>query len=140
MGYATIQQAAYAISDGIGDAEGYFNSDPNVIPRMARNPGDICIGDYFDLGVLGEGITIFPGANPESDINNPEDGWAWLRRMIMGWYELKSHIYTPKMTIQVVASHYTTTNQVGWADAVAEKLGVQPTDTLASLLNPGVLG
>lgn len=130
----SVEEASYLVATAIATAEGYFSADHKVIPFRANNPGDLVLGNRYKLGVLGEGITIFPRADKHSSLHDPADGWAWLRRMVIGWFELKSHIYHPSMTILEIAGHYTKTNQVSWAKIVSEQLKIKETDTLETVL------
>ena len=65
------QQLIQDFSQSIASAEGY--GVPNAIPTKANNPGDLELGDLFGLGVLGQGITVFPDATT---------GWEYLYNQV----------------------------------------------------------
>jgi hypothetical protein len=110
------------IAVAIAVAEGF--GIPDAIPTRANNPGDLCLGDRFNLGTLGADITIFPKADSSADIEDPEDGWASLYREVRAILDGTSEVYEPNWTIEQIAEKWTATEPQDWASNVAESLGV----------------
>ncbi len=94
-----------------------------AIPTLANNPGDLCLGDKFGLGVLGEGITICP---------TPEQGWLLLYRETELMLSGGSHVYSPSLTLTEVGKKYAN-GDPNWARNVAADLGLPVTTTLAQI-------
>src|SRR5215469_14863231 len=109
-----------ALANAIAKAEGF--GIEGAIPTLAHNPGDLCLGDR-GLGVLGEGVTVFP-----------DDSVGWIKlyaeceMMLSG----NSHIYSPQLTLAQVGMRYSGGNP-DWAKNVAAALGVDGSITLADL-------
>lgn len=112
-----------ALARAIAKAEGY--GIPGAIPTLARNPGDLCLGDK-GLGVLGEGITVFATV---------VEGWSELYAEVQLMLSGRSHIYSPQLTLTQVGMRYSGGNP-DWAKNVAAALGVDESITLAQLAKP----
>lgn len=111
------------ICQGITKAEGW--GVPHTIPTEANNPGDLCLGDRFGLGMLGFAkITVFPKADPAADIEDKEDGYSSLKREVRAILLGKSHVYQADWTIEEIAQKWTATDPDNWSRIVAGHLGV----------------
>ena len=92
------------LAEAISVAEGFPVA--GSVPQRAHNPGDLVLGDKGH-GTLGaEGVTIF---------QDDATGWAALEHELSLIRSRKSHVYTPSMTIQQMANHWTDTQQPEWA-------------------------
>lgn len=111
---------AHVLALAIARAEGF--DVEGSIPQRANNPGDLRIGDR-GLGMLGEGITIFPTV---------EDGWDALDHQCGRILSGKSPYYRPQMTLAEMGMTYSGGDQ-DWAKNVAAILGVPESITLAEL-------
>lgn len=121
------------IGKAIARAEGY--GPAGNIPTDAHNPGDLMLGKRFDITVTHKGqqctgtingVTIYPKADPDCDIDDLEDGWGALYREIRLMLTGRSHIYQAGWTITRISEAYTHTDPEAWAATVAEALGVTP--------------
>jgi hypothetical protein len=121
------------LAQAIATAEGFFSSDPNVIPRRAHNPGDLTksFGQPTNGIANSEGVLIF---------SNDDAGWSALKGQVTAMLTGASHIYSPVMTLRTVAAHYTTRDGVptadsdNWASNAARVLGISPDQTLKDFL------
>lgn len=97
------------LEQAIEFAEGFGKA--GAIPTLANNPGDLELGDV-GLGVLGEGITIYPDV---------AIGRAKLTKIVRGWLAGVSSSYSLDDSFLTVAQEYvggkrTPTVQAGnWA-------------------------
>lgn len=119
------------LAQAISHAEGYGVN--NAIPTRAHNPGDLCLGDRFKLGTLGHGITVFPKADPNCEIDDPNDGWASLYREVRSILQGKSYVYDADWTIQQIADKWTANDSEPWAKIVASRFDV-PVSTPLNIL------
>src|SRR5215469_4294374 len=107
------------VKEAIAKAEGF--GIPDAIPTLAHNPGDLCLGDR-GLGVIGEGITVFP---------DDQTGWDELNGEVVLMLSGTSHIYSPQLTLAQVGMRYS--GSPNWAKNVAAALGMDEATTLAEL-------
>jgi hypothetical protein len=108
-----------ALANAIADAEG---SDPSI-----NNPGDLTAGDVDASNVTG----IFNNAGVVI-IDTLENGWNALYTKLQNIMSGASSVYSPSMTIAQLAQTYTGgDNADGWAQTVADDLGVSTDTTLA---------
>jgi hypothetical protein len=115
------------LAQAIANAEGFGPLEN--IPTRANNPGDLKLGDKYGLGLLGEGITVFP---------NAALGWAALEDNECGyWLEGKSHLYLLDDSFLTIGHTWVdgpnapvSVESVNWARNVAAYLGVNTTTTL----------
>lgn len=112
------------IDTAIATAEGY--GQPNAIPTLANNPGDLALGNIGN-GTLGQGITIFP---------SPQAGVAALDNQVGMIANGTSANYSPNETINQIGQTYAGQGQQGtnWASNFAKSLGINPNSTFAQLL------
>jgi hypothetical protein len=114
-------------AEAIAEAEGF--NKPGSVPQRANNPLDIT-----DEGDIGHGVirTGGPHGAPITIYATAADGWAAgkrkLRRMLSG----ASEVYPLSLTLDQVAYKYC--GDPTWAVNVAQRLGVDPSTTLASLV------
>ena len=117
------------LARAIAMAEGFFSSDPNVVPRRAHNPGDLT-RDFVQptLGVANaEGVLIFA---------SDDAGWSALKAQVTAMLTGGSHVYSPNMTLAQVAQKYTGGDGSGsWARNAGAVLGISPDETLEDFLN-----
>lgn len=134
------------IGSKIKVAEGY--GLPDAIPTDAHNPGDLCLGNRFWAKAIHKGltfqgsingVTIFPKADPDCDIEDPKDGFAALYREIRLILSGNSTEYRPDWTILQVGTKWTTTDPEDWAKTVAEGLGVDISTPFNELQPPQAL-
>ena len=123
------------IARAIATAEGFFDPNPDAIPRLANNPGDLMLGNRFGVQVTHRGaiyigtingVTIYPKADWNADIEDHEDGCAALYREIRAILCNQSYVYAPAMTIAQVGDKWTDTDPDDWAKTVSAKLGIAP--------------
>jgi hypothetical protein len=107
------------VAEAIASAEGWFNGDPNSLPRRANNPGDITDDGDIGLGTLGGAhITVYA---------TEQDGWNALYRKVSRMLSGGSRVFTPDLTLAQVGQKYANGDS-NWARNVAARLGVS-TDT-----------
>ncbi len=116
------------LAQAIATAEGFFNPNPNVVPRRAHNPGNLT--KSFGLSTFGqansEGVLIF---------GSDDDGWSALKAQVTAMLTGASHVYSPNMTLSEVALKYTGGDQPSnWAANAAAVLGISPEQTLTDFL------
>jgi hypothetical protein len=117
------------LASAIATAEGFYNSDPNVIPRRGHNPGDLTV----DFGQLTNGVLNSEGVLAFADDNA---GWTALKTQARMMLDGSSRIYSPLMTLHQVAAKYTGGDASGsWAANAAKVLGISPDQTLADFLS-----
>lgn len=126
------------ICDQIARAEGYGEVD--AIPTDARNPGDLFLGNRFDCTVMHKGreyvgringVTIYPKADRNTYLLDPQDGYAALWREVATIFRGKSLFYNPSMTIEQIAAIWTKTEVDAWAKNVADGLSITVDTPLA---------
>jgi len=127
-GVQVTKEKVDQLAQAIATAEGFFNPDPNVIPRRAHNPGNLT--KSFGFTTLGtansEGVLIF---------SSDDDGWSALKGQATGMLTGGSHVYSPTMTLAQIARIYTGGDQSGfWATNAARVLGISPDQTLVDFL------
>jgi hypothetical protein len=116
------------LAQAIATAEGFFNPDPNVVPRRAHNPGNLT--KSFGFATFGsansEGVLIF---------GSDDDGWSALKAQVTAMLTGGSHVYSPAMTLSQVAQKYTGgDHSANWATNAASVLGISPDQTLTDFL------
>lgn len=116
------------LATAIATAEGFYNPNPNVIPRRGHNPGDLT--SSFGLpngGKLNvEGVLAF---------YSDDDGWTALKTQARMMLDGTSRIYSPTMTVRQMAAKYTGGDASGsWATNAAQVLGITVDQTLAEFL------
>ncbi|HLZ12548.1 MAG TPA: hypothetical protein VKP58_08170 [Candidatus Acidoferrum sp.] len=116
------------LAQAIATAEGFFNPNPNVVPRRAHNPGNLT--KSFGFSTFGtansEGVLIF---------GSDDDGWSALKGQVTAMLTGASHVYSPSMTLSQVARLYTGGDNPGsWAANAASVLGITPDSTLVDFL------
>jgi hypothetical protein len=116
------------LATAIATAEGFYSSNPNVIPRRGNNPGDLTAS--FGLPTSGKlnsaGVLQFDSADA---------GWTALKMQATLMLNGQSHNYRPTMTLYQVAAKYTGgDNASSWAQNAASVLGISPDNTLADFL------
>ncbi len=120
-------------AEAIAWAEGFYV--PGSRPARNHNPGNLTV----DLTGGGQGVGM---DGPFIVYGSDADGFADLQIQIRKIFDGTSRFYNSGMTIFEVAKRWTTTDQIAWAQIVAQKLGVTVNDTLASLpsldIGPGV--
>ena len=114
---AKLQRFAQAIAR----QEGFYVT--GAIPQIANNPGDLVIPGLPTLP--GTMITKFPSADA---------GWSALHRQLSLIVTGQSARYTLDMTIAEMSRVWTATQQVPWANNIAQQLGVPVTSPLWSVL------
>jgi hypothetical protein len=108
-----------ALANAIAKAEG--------TSATANNPGSLTSGDVPDDSILG----IFNSAGVVI-IDTLENGWNFLKNKLQNILDGNSSVYSPNMTISEFAQTYTGgDNADGWANTVANELGVSTDTTLA---------
>jgi hypothetical protein len=116
------------LAQAIATAEGWTNADPNVVPRRAHNPGDLTksFGQPTTGIANSEGVLIFA---------DDDAGWSALKAQCTAMLTGGSHVYTPLMTIRLVARKYTGgDNSDSWAENAARVLGISADQTLKDFL------
>lgn len=116
------------LAKAIATAEGFFSSNPNVVPRRAHNPGDLTrsFGQTTDGVANSEGVLIF---------TNDDAGWSALKAQCTAMLTGASHVYSPAMTLRAVAAKYTgNDNSDAWAENAGTVLGISPDQTLKDFL------
>lgn len=116
------------LAQAIATAEGWTNSNPNVVPRRAHNPGDLTksFGEPTAGVANSEGVLIFADDNA---------GWSALKGQATGMLTGGSHVYSPLMTIRQIAAKYTGGDHSdSWAVNAARVLGISPDQTLKDFL------
>ncbi len=108
-----------ALANAIAKAEGGGSAN--------NNPGSLTAGDVPSDSIVGTfnsaGVVI---------IDSLENGWNYLYRKLNNILSGNSNVYSPDMTISQFAQTYTGgDNATGWANTVANQLGVTPDTTLA---------
>ena len=108
-----------ALANAIAKAEG--------TAPFANNPGSLTAGDVPAGNITGTfnnaGVVI---------IDSIENGWSFLKDKLDNILTGGSSVYSPDMTISEFAQTYTGgDNADGWANSVANSLGVTPDTTLA---------
>ncbi len=117
------------LAKAIATAEGYFSSNPNVIPRRAHNPGDLTRS-------FGQPTTGIANAEGVLDFSDDNAGWSALKGEATGMLTGGSHVYAPSMTLRQIAQKYTGGDASGsWAANAAAVLGISPDQTLNDFLN-----
>jgi hypothetical protein len=139
----TPQEQLYRwIAAKISRAEGYGVLD--AIPTDCRNPGDLELGNRFWVTAVHQGlafrgsingITIFPKAEQNCNIEDEKDGWAALYRQVRLILTGKSDEYRPEWTIAQVGTKWTKTDPQAWIQIVSEGLGVDAS-TPFNMLKP----
>jgi hypothetical protein len=122
-------------TQGAADAEGFFNGDPNSVPKRANNPCDLTDENHRQDPEQGIGLGTIRTGGPNGALitiyANVDDGWnagyRKFRRMLSG----ASTVYTLDMTLTDVGLKYSGTRE--WGDNLAKFLGVSPDTTLATL-------
>lgn len=109
-----------SLANAIANAEGY--GQPNAIPTLANNPGDLVLGD-MGYGTLGQRITVFPTS---------QAGYAALNNQIGLMQSGQSSVYSPNETIAQVGQSWAN-GDTNWANNVSQSLGVSPNTPLSSL-------
>lgn len=104
MAYSDLAQA-------IAHAEGFGVA--GAIPTLAHNPGDLVMPNWKGPKMGAEGISVFP---------DDGTGWAALEHQLTLIRTRQSHVYVPSMTIQDMAQKWTATQQLEWANNVADFL------------------
>jgi hypothetical protein len=117
------------LATAIATAEGFFSSDPNVVPRRANNPIDLT--DGLGVPTLGnankEGVKIF---------GSIADGWKAAYIQVTAMLDGSSKHYTVGMSIFQVAKVFTgNDNPAAWANNCASVLGLSTSNTLQDFLN-----
>ena len=105
----------------IANAEGF--GQPNAIPTIANNPGDLNLGDVGN-GTI-NGITIFSSA---------EDGWSALENQLSKMFSGTSNVYNPNMTIDQVGQIWSN-GDPNWSANVSNSLGTPSSTPLSALGN-----
>ena len=116
------------LAKAIATAEGFFSSNPNVVPRRAHNPGDLTrsFGQLTDGVANSEGVLIF-----QSD----DAGWSALKAQCTAMLTGASRVYSPAMTLRTIAAKYTgNDNSDAWAENAGTVLGISPDQTLKDFL------
>ena len=116
------------LAQAIATAEGFFSSNPNVVPRRAHNPGDLTrsFGQATDGVANSEGVLIF---------TDDDAGWSALKAEATAMLTGASHIYSPVMTLRAIAAKYTgNDNSDAWAENAASVLGISADQTLKDFL------
>lgn len=111
-----------ALVIAISQAEGFYV--PGSRAARNHNPGDLTL-DITGTGVGWDGPFVIYA--------NDGDGTAALTKQVAEMLDGTSGIYNPNMSIQEVANRYTKTNQMAWAQIVAQSLGVPSTTKLSEL-------
>ena len=116
------------LAKAIATAEGFFSSNPNVVPRRAHNPGDLT----RSFGQATDGV-----ANSEGVLDFTDDagGWSALKAEATAMLTGASHVYSPLMTLRAIAAKYTgNDNSDAWAENAGLVLGISPDQTLKDFL------
>src|SRR5579862_9453923 len=122
--YPVTDAKIVTLASAIATAEGFYNSNPNVIPRRAHNPGDLT----KSFGQATVGVANSEGVLEFSDDNA---GWTALKAEAQAMLNGSSRIYSPLMTIREVAAKYTgNDNSDSWATNAARVMGITPDQTL----------
>lgn len=124
------ENAVQQIAEAIGYAEGVYQIGSR--PQRNNNPGDLTVdvaGGARAVGMDG----------PFMIYATLEDGWDDLRQLVRTMLDNTSRIYNRDMTILQIAREYTSTQQVEWAQNVANRLGVS-LDTRLSDVIPAAVG
>lgn len=119
-----LEDAISALSVGIAYAEGFYIA--NSRPARNHNPGDLTV-DTINKGIGKDGPFIVYA--------NDTDGWDALKMQVRKIFTNTSSIYNSNMTINDIATRYTTTDQTAWAMNVAKSLGISPNTKISELLN-----
>lgn len=106
-----------SIANAIANAEGY--GQPNAIPTLANNPGDLVLGD-MGYGTMGNGITVFPSS---------QSGYDALNNQISLIQSGKSSVYSPNESIAQIGNTWSG-GDPNWATNVSSSLGVSPNSSL----------
>jgi len=135
------------IGSKIEVAEGY--GKPDAIPTCANNPGDLELGNRFELSAVHggviyfgsiRGVTIYPKCDPDPDIEDPKDGraalWRELRLILTG---RSTAGYKPDWTIEQVGAKWTRTDPDAWARIVSDGLAVPISTPLNEIRPPTAL-
>ncbi len=118
----TFAEAVTALSQAIAHAEGFYVR--GSLPARVNNPGDLELGDH------GHGT-----ANKKTIYATAESGWLALEAECTLILSGRSHYIKPFMNFNRFAMIYTGNDHpTTWANAVTQKLGKLPGDTLASLI------
>ncbi len=115
-------------AEGVALAEGYYVDGSR--PNRNNNPGDLT-QDITGRGVARDGMFVV--------YQTAEDGWEALRQQIRMALDNASHVYNSGMSIREFAEHYTTTDQLAWAETVASHLGVSLDTRLSDLTGVAVV-
>jgi hypothetical protein len=116
------------LATAIATAEGFYNKNPNVIPRRGHNPGDLTVA----FGQANDGVLNSEGVLAFSDDNA---GWTALKTEARMMLDGTSRIYSPSMSVRQVATKYTGGDASGsWADNAAKVLGISADQTLGDFL------
>lgn len=118
------RESVKMLARAIATAEGFYSSDPNVIPRRAHNPGDLKLPASMSPLGYDKGHTIFA---------SDEDGWEALHRQIQLILDGRSKVYTLSMTLRDMAEQYAVAWRP-WLIIVSRVLGVQSTTPLQEIL------
>lgn len=123
-----LSDAIDAFANAIATAEGFFVTGSR--PQRDNNPGDLTV-DTTGTGIGKDGpFIIYATAS---------DGWDALKKQVQLILTDASNIYNSDMTLRDIASIYTTTNQMAWANTVASALGISLDVPINSLLTPEVV-
>lgn len=118
-----LTDAVRLMSEGIAIAEGYYVTGSR--PNRNNNPGDLTV-DITGTGIGKDGPFIVYGS--------PDDGWKALYRQVEMMFTNASRIYNSNMTIRQIAEKYTTTDQLAWAQNVANELGISIDTPISNLI------
>jgi hypothetical protein len=128
-GFPVTDSKVIALATAIATAEGFYNSNPNVIPRRGHNPGDLTVA----FGEATAGVLNSEGVLQFSDDNA---GWSALKKQARMMLDGSSRIYSPLMTLRQVAAKYTGGDADGsWAENASRSLGITPDQTLGDFLS-----
>ena len=115
-----IKQFAQAI----GVAEGF--GQPDAVPTLYNNPGDLGPGDTGYEGV-------FHGGSIVSQLPDVATGWRLLEQKIANAFSGQSSVYNSNMTFAEWAQKYAG-DWVNWSKNVAGYLGVDPNTRISDWL------
>ena len=115
----TPTTALQALAQAIAAAE-------NSPVAQTNNPGDLALGDVGNGVFNSAGVSIF---------STIEEGWNALYNELNLIVTGASKYYSPSMTIAELAQQWTGgDNAAGWAQTVAQSLGVTVNTTIADAL------
>lgn len=120
----TYSAKVMRFAQAIAKAEGFYSTNPNVIPRKNHNPGDLKKSSVPSIGSDAQGHLIFA-----TDV----DGWTALYRQVQMIVDGTSQTMKITMTIAELAKKYAESSGP-WATIVARELGVSPLTPLREVL------